>query len=316
MRERLTRWALRRQGPDVLPLTLNRRRLYILPTRAGLVFAGLIGAAFVAGIQYGSGLALLLTFWLTGFALAAMLRTHRSLAGARILSVSVPPQFAARPVSVHLQLQARAQALELAVSTASGKALPFEGVDDVQVPGQCTLAVNFPPARRGRWTPPPLGLQSHAPFGLFRVWTWLEPRVQADIYPEPLGERPMPEAPGDGTGSSPSAIGLDEMTWLRPFRDGDSPRQVAWKAYAREMPLLVREYRGQAQREREFGLEAVADLPLEAALSQLCAWVLESSARGERYRLRLPGDIDLSGSGAAHREQCLQQLARFGVVDP
>lgn len=310
MRERLTRWALRRQGPDVLPLTLNLRRLYILPTRAGVVFAGLIGASFVAGIQYGSGLALLLTFWLTGFALAAMLRTHRSLAGARIVSVAVPPQFAGRPVTVLLQLQARAQAAELAVSSA-GSALQVEG-DAAQVPGECTLAVQFPPARRGRWKPPPLQLTSHAPFGLFRVWTWLGPEVRADIYPEPLGERPLPEAPGESAGSSPSASGQDELTWLRPFRDGDSPRQVAWKAYAREMPLLVREYRGQAQQEREFGLDSVPDLPLEAALSQLCAWVLECSTRGERYRLHLPGDIDLAGQGAAHREQCLQQLARFG----
>jgi hypothetical protein len=35
---RLASWARRRQGLDVLPLTLQRRRIYILPTRAGLGF--------------------------------------------------------------------------------------------------------------------------------------------------------------------------------------------------------------------------------------------------------------------------------------
>ena len=38
------------------------------------------------------------------------------------------------------------------------------------------------------------------------------------------------------------SAGADEWLGLRPFRDGDSPRQVDWKAYAREAPLLVKEY--------------------------------------------------------------------------
>jgi uncharacterized protein (DUF58 family) len=101
------------------------------------------------------------------------------------------------------------------------------------------------------------------------------------------------------------------LTWLRPFREGDSPRQVAWKAYAREAPLLVREYRGNAQLAREFDPGSLPGLPLEQQLSQLCEWVLLADSRGERYRLRLPGGIDLDGAGGAHREACLLALARF-----
>ena len=35
-------WALRRQGQDRLPLTLDSRRIYILPTRAGWGLAALL----------------------------------------------------------------------------------------------------------------------------------------------------------------------------------------------------------------------------------------------------------------------------------
>ena len=35
----MAQWVRRRQGTDRLPVTLERRRLYILPTRAGLAFA-------------------------------------------------------------------------------------------------------------------------------------------------------------------------------------------------------------------------------------------------------------------------------------
>ena len=77
----MLRWALRRQGPDVLPLRLAPRRIYILPTGTGWTFGLLIAAMFLAGMNYGNGLALLLTFWLAGFTLVAMIRTQRVSCG-------------------------------------------------------------------------------------------------------------------------------------------------------------------------------------------------------------------------------------------
>src|SRR5690348_5964329 len=91
IRQRMLRWALRRQGTDTLPLQLAPRRIYILPTRAGWAFALLIAAMFIAGMNYGNGLALLLAFWLAGFAIVAMIRTQRSLAGAQLLRAVASP---------------------------------------------------------------------------------------------------------------------------------------------------------------------------------------------------------------------------------
>jgi len=62
-------WARSRQGEDQTPLTLESRRIYILPTRAGLVAALLLFVMFLAGLNYGNSLAMLLCFLLVGFAL-------------------------------------------------------------------------------------------------------------------------------------------------------------------------------------------------------------------------------------------------------
>ena len=48
---RFRAWVLRRQGPDHLPLTLERRRIYILPTRPGAAFAALLFLMLLAGIR-------------------------------------------------------------------------------------------------------------------------------------------------------------------------------------------------------------------------------------------------------------------------
>ncbi len=45
---RLTRWAARRHGRDTLPVTIGRRRIYIVPTRFGIALALLLAAMLVA----------------------------------------------------------------------------------------------------------------------------------------------------------------------------------------------------------------------------------------------------------------------------
>ena len=39
LRRRMGAWARRRQGDDRLPIIISTRRVYIVPTRAGLAFA-------------------------------------------------------------------------------------------------------------------------------------------------------------------------------------------------------------------------------------------------------------------------------------
>jgi uncharacterized protein (DUF58 family) len=307
LRRRMRTWALRRQGVDALPLTLRSRRLYILPTRTGLAFGGLLAVAFIAGMNYGSGLAMLLTFWLTGFAIAAMLRTHRSMAGLQVRQLHAEAVFAGQPVPVQLQLEATLASQEF--NLTAGNALQQDS------PDRSALRIHFPAAQRGLWTMPPLKLSTRAPFGLFRTWTWLAPVIETEIYPHPAGGRPMPEVPSHAAGATASGTtGLDELSGLRPFREGDSPKQVAWKAYAREAPLLVREYHGNAPLARIFDYASLPGIPTEQRLSQLCEWVLRAAARGERYRLHLPDGTDLNGSGPDQRSACLSALARYHTV--
>ncbi|MDR2216619.1 MAG: DUF58 domain-containing protein [Nevskiaceae bacterium] len=296
---------------------MNRRRLYILPTRTGLAFGGLLAIAFIAALNYGSGLAMLLTFWLTGFAIAAMLRTHRMMVNVRLTSLHAQPVFAGQnvPVRVHVDAAVALQDVAAAAKINAANVTLNRDFDplDIDPPSgdSGAMTLQFPPASRGVWKMPPIKLSTHAPFGLFRTWTWFAPPVETQIYPRPEGGRAMPETPGDtgGLRHDATAAGFDELTSLRPFREGDSPRQVAWKAYARNAPLLVREYRDNVQLAREFNYDALSG-SMEQRLSQLCEWVLQAATRGERYRLRLPS-VDLDGSGPAHRNACLSALAQY-----
>jgi uncharacterized protein (DUF58 family) len=310
LRARLAAWVRRRQGPDALPLTLERRRLYILPTRAGVAFGTLWFLMLLAGLNYGNGLALFVAFLLAGFALVAMHECHRNLLGTRVLSVSAPPVFAGAAGRLQLTLENPAAPARPGIEAGLDSGAAAAG--GIAARERTRLEIALPAPRRGRVRLERLRLATAHPFGLFRAWTWVHLPIEMLVYPRPVGSLPRPTESGRRAGAGAhGAVGLDEWVGLRPFRDGDSPRQVDWKAYAREAPLLVKEYSPSGSDLCLFDLARLRHGDLEARLSQLARWVVDAEAGGERYGLKLPGTTLAPGRGPEHRHLCLAALALY-----
>src|SRR3984885_16238410 len=104
MQRRLAPGVTRRQGEDVLPVTLHRRRLYILPTRTGMAFGVLLLLMLIAGLNYANSLALLTTFLLAGLALVSMHACHRNLLGLTVTDLSAQDSFAGSHSELRLRL--------------------------------------------------------------------------------------------------------------------------------------------------------------------------------------------------------------------
>ena len=303
-------WIKRRQGTDVLPLTLQRRRLYILPTRAGLGFAVLLALMLAAGLNYANSLALFLTFLMGGFALVAMQLCHRNLLGTGLYAAHAGPTFAQRPGTLQLTLTNEASQPRFRIESG----LAYEATQATSLAAQGRRHLDIPVAapKRGLVKIERLRLTTTHPFGLFRTWTWVHAPIEMLVYPRPHGSAPMPSQTGRKSGKrSQGQAGADEWQGLRPFRDGDSPRQVDWKAYAREAPLLVKEYSSMGSELRVFGFDSLANLSIEARLEQIARWVVDAEDNGDRYGLEIPGTSLAPDRGTEHRHRCLAALALY-----
>ena len=312
---RAAAWIKRRQGSDELPVTITGRRIYILPSRAGAGFAFLLLFMLIAGLNYSNSLALMLTFLLAGTALVAMHQCHRNLQQLIVMALYAEPAFAAQPARVSLTLRhcsRRAHfALQIQIDVPESQAAHCDALDREQT---TRIDLDVPTVSRGRLNVDRVRISTRFPFGLFRAWSWLHVPLTITVYPRPRGLRPIPVG-GDGrdNGLTSTATGNDEWADLRPFRNGDSPRRVAWKAYAREAPLLVKEYAGAISDERLFDYAALSGLTTEQRLEQLARWVVDSDLQGASFALTLPGQHIAAASGAAHRRRCLTALAHFGL---
>jgi len=87
-------WARRRQGEDAHSVALARRRIYILPTRFGVVFGVMVFAMLLGSINYGASLGFALTFLLAGLGLVVMHHCHNNLLGTQIKFLGAAPVFA------------------------------------------------------------------------------------------------------------------------------------------------------------------------------------------------------------------------------
>ncbi len=312
LRARIASWARRRQGADRLPVTLHRRRIYILPTRAGWGFALLLFCMFIAGLNYGNSIALFLTFWLGGFALVGMHRCHRNLLGVDLQALSAAPAFAGSASRVEITLDNAAALMRWRIE-ADLPGMPASATD-IAPSSAARVTLEVATQRRGRLCVEGLRLSTVLPFGLFRAWTWVYLPLEIIVYPRARGALPLPNIAGTLPGTQVrGGLGGDEWFGLRNFRDGDSPHQVAWKAYARGAPLLVKEYCAASSAERRLDYERLAQLDPERRLEQLAVWIVDAENRGERYALSLPGVQLPLDRGREHRHQCLRALALFGV---
>ena len=311
LRKRIAAWARRRQGGDVPPVELASRRIYILPTAAGIGYSVMLMVMLVAGINYGNSVALFLTFLLAGFGLVTMHQCHRNLLRTSFVSVAAMPTFAQVDGILRVTLQNGASFIRYGIEIEPTDQDPTRG--DIRARDQVQIDVKIDAPTRGVVRIDRLRISSTFPFGLFRAWSWIHMPIEMIVYPRAHGARPMPSDSGFKSGTRSQGLsGSDEWLGLRPFRDGDSPRQVAWKAYARGAPLLVKEYSAMGADLRVFDFSKLEQLAVEARLEQLARWVVDAETRGERYALIVPPHRLEPDSGPEHRHRCLTALALYG----
>ncbi len=166
------------------------------------------------------------------------------------------------------------------------------------------------PLLRGCYPIGSLSLVCRYPFDFFR-WQKVEPSdAKLWVYPAAKGKQVLPKPKANQGTYLKREQG--DFSHVRQYQRGDSLNHIAWKQMARTGDVMTKEFDG-GEGLRQTWLD-YNDINLgdpETRLSQLCRWILDCHQRQLKYGLKLPSLTIEAAQGEAHKENCLQALAKF-----
>ncbi len=315
LQERFATWALRTRPPEATPIVLSQRRVYVLPTRAGLAFAASLQVMLLGAINYNLSLGHAFVFLLAGLGIVTILHTFRNLVGIGISTGRAEPVFAGEIAHYSLILHNPRHEERRRIRLT----LPGHTEDSVDIPpgAAATARIGQPAQRRGWLFLPRVTVETLYPLGLIRAWSYAAPDMQCLVYPQPAAYAPPLPAKGGDTaaGRMQSSRGSEDFAGLRGHQPADPPRHVAWKAAARQgsaAPLLTKQFVGSSAEILILDWEATPPgLDVEARLSILTRWVLDAADGGLAWGLRLPRMTLPPANGSHHIHACLKALALY-----
>jgi len=312
MEQRLPALTRLRQ-PESLPIILHRRRIYVLPTRFGILLGLMLCVMLLGALNYNNNPALLLTSLMGGAAFLSLFQGFRNLDGISVIAIHAEPCFAGEKLHVKWQFSAnRRTRFALCLDNSSlSQVIDLSGNNENS---GTTVTIELPTSHRGwqamgRWQ-----LWTDYPLGLFCAWSYLHPQQQLLVYPRlETTSHPLPYE-NRSTEQHFVPHSGNEFRELRGYRPMDPLRSIAWKTSARHDALYVKELDRPQGQERVFDWNELTGLNYEQRISRLARWVCDAEKAQVRYALRLPDTYLPAGHGAAHYHTCLQTLALLATT--
>ena len=303
------------EGPQQTPYLLTQRRVYILPTKQGLVFSFLLFVMLLGSINYANSLGFFLTFLLASLSVVAIFHTYNNLLKLSIGPAICKPNFAGNEISFKVQLNNLSRQTRYSLQTYTPQKIISE--TDIKESPISYIKVKHIFNQRGLIPLPRFTIESRFPLGLFKAWAIIQLDQQQLVYPKPSSHKQLPHKnTGLSEGKKQIDIGRDDFKGLRSYADGDPLQHIHWKNVARHQTLQTKEFSTNTSDELWFNWSDTTAHNTEAKLSQLARWLLLADTQNKHYGLRLPGSVIKPGAGKNHLNACLKQLALFNVNEP
>ena len=267
-----------RRAPE---FAVSIRRVFVMPTRHGLMAALAIFGIFAISVRIQNNMLLLMAVALFVIFALSLLWAGQNLKGLRLEVRHDGRIVAGETARLSVALAAGRPVYDIRIDTGDGGGPA----------GTAGHALSFSPTRRGRQALPLVRLETGFPFGLARAWAWISP---AEVLVAPVPDYGAALAHLTGDVRQGAAAGRDEggADSLEDWMPGIPETRISWKRYAATDRLLAKTGDASGGSVLTITYDAVAHLGHERALSAMSAAVLRAARAGRPFHFRLH-QIDL-----------------------
>lgn len=294
----------------VKSITLNQRRIFILPTNRGLGFVVLIILLLLIAFVYNNNLAYLLTFLLASIFFITILHSYKSLVALVLSQGHSQAVFAGEVAEFDIVIDNPGNAERFSLRISLDNTLNFS----LATQEKKLVTLYSATYKRGWHEIETVTLSSTYPLGFFRAWSPVRFAAKALVYPKPnIVELPFPEAEGGQahTLNITHTKGSDDFFGLKEYQAGDSIKHIHWKAFAKGQGLFSKQYAEARLSELWLNYDQTPGYNVEERISQLCRWIIDAEKTGLQYGFSLPGVKLEPDRGQLHYQKCLKALALF-----
>lgn len=295
-------------------MKLKSKKIYILPTRQGLIILSCLFISFIISISFGNPLAISCSFFFITTTLGTAFFTHKALLGVEIkFSKKSNFCFAEEMASIPFTFNSK-QSLELLQLYFDKKEM------NVLWPSQSDhtkAVVAIPTTARGIIEFNQVTLKTDYPLGLFRSWIILPIDIEIVVAPKPFGNLPLPYQNAnrkDQIGSGINSFTHEEYYHgHRNYLEGDSWRRIDWIRQNRENKLQTKIFATQNAQRVKLTLSWLKEknIEQELALGQLSQWVKYCTKKEIPYMLELEQENYCIGCREKGWSESLRLLATY-----
>lgn len=306
LNQRINKW-LDQRFPASDSVQLTQKRIYILPTRAGIGFLGVALAVLLLGINYQNNLAYAVCFLMISLFVTTILHTFSNLSGLHIKARAASPVFAGQAANVPVALESVRDQQQVSL----GFLREIQTLTNLPVNSIVHMNINRSTRWRGWLDPGLLVISTVFPFGLLKAWSRVRLGQRILVYPQPVKGGDLQSLQAgvlDDQGSGRSDENLDA---LKNYEPGESISRIAWKVYAKGQGLHSLNFERESQDNIWLRWSLWPELSIESRLSRLAYWVVELNRQNLSFGLQLPDRCLELGFGDDHMHAALRSLALY-----
>jgi uncharacterized protein (DUF58 family) len=292
--------------PPVKQIRLTQRQVFIFLSREGGLYALMMLAIFIAGVNYANNLILGLCFFLGSVLVVALHHTFYNLSGLQLEAVDASDCEAGTHTHYRIRITPKDRHIYSQIKLEWD-----DQVHIIQALDRSTLlTVQLKTPTRGKYLPPRLIISTVYPLGILRAWTYVRFSEPAWVSPYPIegvlnGQKTLSD---DDDDSALRVTGQDEFDDLRTFIQGESLAHVSWAHLARGQGILTKRFSDACGREQLLDYDAMHGSH-ELRLSELAYWVKRLTLEQVSFELKVRHQTLPLAQGIAHQKASLRLLA-------